>query len=132
MQKDAMMQSEEYKNFQKLINEATEEQMKLLDQVPHSSEEYEEIKTRIMAEFRDKNLDRFGSLIAKFKTKNEVDKARLLQILDQDEFLTIATVTQTELKNLAKDAKYKPIRHALEGCIIEVSKEIVDIQFSSI
>jgi len=127
--RDAIMKSPEYLELQKVVTEATQKQVAMLDTVPDTNPAYNNVKSQIMEEFKDKELEEYGSLVAKFKEKKEINTIKLARILDYDEYLTISSVTQKNLNELCKDEKYKPIKKAIKGCVEVVSKEMVDVVF---
>ena len=56
-----------------------------------------------------------------------MNKERLCQILDYDEYLTISNVTQKSLNDLCKEEKYLESKKEIKACVEVVSKEMVDI-----
>lgn len=104
-----------------------EKQQVLLSQVPDSTEEYEAVKRMLIEEMRAKGLERMGSVVAKFISKNEVNTRSVMDYLegDLDNFYRLAKISQKDLKDFEKDNEsYKGIA---KKCVDEVGRELVDI-----
>ena len=127
--RDAVLKSSQYVYLQESVNELQDKQAALLETVPVDEQSYNSLKADIIAEFKDKDLDGFGTLIGKFKEKKEVQCEKLAQILDYDEYLMVSSVTQKSLNDLCKDEKYAPIKKAIKGCVKVISRDLVDINF---
>ncbi len=117
----------EISSLQSSIDEKLESQREILSQVPDSTEEYEAVYRMVLGEMKEKGLSVLENITAKFRTKNEVNTRKVMEVLegDMDNFFLLATIKQKDLKEFAKDTDYN-----MSGCVEEISKELVDISIS--
>ncbi len=102
------------------------EQAILLADLPDSSVEYSLIKDQVINEMRASGVTGFGNVQAKFKEKKEVNRDKLLRVLegDLDVYIALSNVTQVALKDHAKGNSKE---HELMDCIEVLLREIVDV-----
>jgi uncharacterized protein YjgD (DUF1641 family) len=112
---------------QKYLEGLLQEQKDLLKDVPDSTEEYEAVYRMVLGEMKEKGLSTLENITAKFRTKNEVNTRKVMEVLegDMDNFFLLATIKQKDLKEFSKDTDYN-----MSGCVEEISKELVDISIS--
>ena len=103
----------------KRIKEIEFERITILDEISDS-------KRYLLAEANEKKLDEIGDYKVKWKEKKEVDTAKLFSVVgDVDAFVSIASVTQKDLKSYAKERS--DLKKPLMGCISVTSREAVDL-----
>jgi len=126
----AIKNSPEYLALQGQISQLTDDQEAMLLGVPDSSDEYNLEKKAVIAYMISQNIDELGNVRAVFRTKNEVNVARLLNVLegDIDNLVILTNVKQTDLKAFAKTDQRKK---ELLACI-ESGQVLSDISISPV
>ncbi len=117
--------SPEYIALGDQISELLEKQYNLLP-VTDSYAEYLLTKDAIIDEMKATGVTGFGNVQAKFKEKKEVNRDKLLRVLegDLDVYIALSSVTQVALKDHAKGNSKQD---ELMNCIEVTSREIVDV-----
>ena len=104
------------------------EQEEMLKVVPDHSADLEIAKGRMMDFLAEAHLSHFQNVAAKYREKKEVNKKRVLDVLqgDLDRFYELAQITQVALKSAAKDDPL--LKHDLLDCIETIENTIVDLE----
>ena len=110
-----------------VIERLKDQQKELLDQVPDSTSEYEEIKMEALREMRAKGLEKMDNVIGKWRVSKQVNTRKLMNFLqgDIDNFFLLAKVTQKDLKDFEKDNE--DYKGASRECVEETGRELTDI-----
>lgn len=124
--RNELKKSSEYLALAEQILALTEKQQEILDDVPNSSSLYEMAKKTMFDLMIKQNLREFGDAKVKYKVKKEVNKEKLVKVLegDWDLIKKLANFTQ---KDLIEHAKGNAHESELLSCIEIVSEEPTDL-----
>lgn len=119
--------SDEYISIQKEIAEKQEKLAEMLKVVPDSGIELLNLKNEIIEDMKKNKIVQKDGLKAKIKKKNKVNNLGVYHAFDGDTdmFLTVANITQANLKKFWSDNP--EFKKPLQDCIEVESETIIDI-----
>lgn len=126
-QRAEIMGSEDYAEFQRVIDGLLEDQKAMLAQVPDSREEHELDKKELIDLMIENNLTQAGEFVAKTRAKRTVDTYEVLKAVhgDIDTLMLLCSVKQKDLETFIKDnPDYK---RDLRQCIRDEGFTISDL-----
>lgn len=123
----AVTKSPQYLKLDEQIQEMIRQRDAMLDGITDSTTALQQAKAEMMLAMREQGLTAYENVTAKFKEKREVNRRRLMEVIDgdMDLYFTLSNVTQVAVKDFARSSDKKK---DLLDCIEVVGREIVDVE----
>jgi len=128
LQREEIKLSDEYEAIDKKVADLREEQKKMLEGVPDSSQNLQDVSDSMFDLMTQTDTEKHGNIELKYKTKKEVNIDRAKGLMG-DDLMAYVKVTQKELKSYADQFKEQNPDYAKDvmKCVEVVSKEAVSI-----
>jgi len=125
--REGIIYGDRYQKLQTELEGIQEEQLKMLHEIPDTSEEHDLDKKALFDHMSENSIDTLEGCEVKTRVKREVDVLGVLHALegDIDSLMIVVSVKQKDLQTFSKaNTTYKK---ALKACVKDVGFSIIDI-----